>query len=87
MTAEITTSAVRALLRDPKLQPHVPAGLTDDTELTLDSLSLVWLLHLVEQRHGLITTPSEEALAACTSVRGIAEWLRRVPAGAGSDEP
>ncbi|GAA3525881.1 hypothetical protein GCM10022222_06020 [Amycolatopsis ultiminotia] len=87
MRPEVTTGAVRALLQDAKLQPHVPAELTDDTELTLDSLSLVWLLHLVEQHHGLIVTPSDEVLGECTSVRSITEWLRGVQADAGSNEP
>ncbi|WP_033289774.1 acyl carrier protein [Amycolatopsis jejuensis] len=85
MTAELTTSAVRDLLQDEKLVAHLPAELTDDTELTFDSLSLVWLLHLVEQRHGLVVPPSDEAFAECTSVRGITEWLQGVQAG--RDEP
>ena len=87
MTAEVTTSTVRELLHDPKLLPALPAELTDDAELGLDSLGFVWLLHLIEQRHGLVITPTDEALAECTSVRGITEWLRRLPTGTGSDEP
>jgi acyl carrier protein len=78
--AEIGAEDVRTLLA------QLPADFDDDTQLALDSLGLVWLLHLVESRHGLVITPSEELLAGFNTVRGITEHLRRVAReGAGDD--
>ena len=54
----ITTDTVRELLADRKIFPGVPADLGEDTELVLDSLGLVWLLHVVEERFGLVVEPT-----------------------------
>ncbi|HEV2634448.1 MAG TPA: hypothetical protein VGX23_04835 [Actinocrinis sp.] len=75
--ANAGTEDVRALLADPKLLAHLPGDFGDDTQLALDSLGLVWLLHLIENRYGLVLTASEELLTEFDSVRGITEGLRR----------
>ncbi|MGW4733073.1 hypothetical protein ACWEQC_28510 [Streptomyces shenzhenensis] len=49
----------------------------DDTTFVLDSLTLVWLVHLLEEQHG-ITVPVEEegnTLGSCTSVRDLRRFL------------
>jgi acyl carrier protein len=79
MTA-IAAAEVRALLADRKLFPDLPAGLGDDTELVLDSLSLVWLLHQAEARYGVIAEPSDADAAALTSVGAITAYLNRAAA-------
>jgi acyl carrier protein len=79
--SRIGTDAVRGLLLgDPRLFPGLPADLTDDTELVLDSLGLVWLLHQVEERHGLVVDPSGADAAELTSVGAITAYLNRAAA-------
>lgn len=78
----VTAGQVREMLADPKLFPNLPADFSDEAELTLDSLSLVWLLNEVEQRHGLIVELSDEVVDGFTSVRGIVDGLNQAaPAG------
>ncbi|WP_238431295.1 hypothetical protein [Streptomyces cavernae] len=73
--AFITTDTVRELLSDRKIFPGVPADLGEDTELVLDSLGLVWLLHVVEERYGLVVEPGDEDIAQLTSLRRLTESL------------
>ncbi|MEE1834442.1 hypothetical protein [Streptomyces sp. SP17KL33] len=81
MTAEtsppavLTTGLVRELLSDRKIFPGVPDDLDEDAELVLDSLGLVWLLHVVEERYGLIVEPRDEDIAGLTSLRRLTEFL------------
>ncbi|WP_370950039.1 hypothetical protein AB5J62_21220 [Amycolatopsis sp. cg5] len=68
----ITAEQVRLLLSDPKIFPDLDA---DDTELVLDSLGLVWFLHLLELRHGIALDPDDEHVTGVTSVLRITEGL------------
>ncbi|UUU34734.1 acyl carrier protein [Streptomyces sp. CA-210063] len=77
----ITVDTVRELLSDRKIFPGVPDDLGDDAELVLDSLGLVWLLHVVEERYGLVVEPGDEDIAGLTSLRRLTEFL----SGAGAD--
>jgi acyl carrier protein len=72
----ITTDTVRELLSDRKIFPGLPDDLGEDAELVLDSLGLVWLLHVVEERYGLVVEPSDEDIAGLTSLRRLTELLR-----------
>jgi acyl carrier protein len=74
----ITAREVRELLSDPKIFSGLPPELDDDAEIALDSLGLVWFLHQVELRYGLVVEPDEEHLAGFTSVRRITEYLAAV---------
>ncbi|MFF9039276.1 acyl carrier protein [Streptomyces sp. NPDC014892] len=71
----LTTGLVRELLSDRKIFPGVPDNLDEDAELVLDSLGLVWLLHVVEERYGLIVEPRDEDIANLTSLRRLTEFL------------
>ncbi|MDX2698136.1 acyl carrier protein [Streptomyces ipomoeae] len=71
----ITTDTVRELLSDRKIFPGVPDDLTEDDELILDSLGLVWLLHVVEERYGLVVEPGDEDIDRLTSLRRLTEFL------------
>ncbi|WP_149822814.1 acyl carrier protein [Streptomyces tailanensis] len=73
--AVITTDTVRELLSDRKIFPGVPDDLGEDAELVLDSLGLVWLLHVVEERYGLVVEPSDDDIAQLTSLRRLTEFL------------
>ncbi|MDW6065768.1 acyl carrier protein [Streptomyces sp. FXJ1.4098] len=72
----ITTDTVRELLSDRRVFPAVPAELDEDAELVLDSLGLVWLLHVVEERYGLVVEPSDEDVVGLTSLRRLTAYLR-----------
>jgi acyl carrier protein len=78
----MTPDTVRELLAESRIFPGLPADLADDAELLLDSLGLVWLLHEVEQRYGLVVEPTDEEVAGFTSVRRIADYLSTARAGA-----
>ncbi|UUU21172.1 acyl carrier protein [Streptomyces sp. DSM 40750] len=80
----ITVDTVRELLSDRKIFPGVPDDLGDDAELVLDSLGLVWLLHVVEERYGLVVEPGDEDIAGLTSLRRLTEFLSAAGA-AGAD--
>ncbi|MDX3510216.1 acyl carrier protein [Streptomyces caniscabiei] len=71
----LTTGLVRELLSDRKIFPGVPDDLDEDAELVLDSLGLVWLLHVVEERYGLVVEPDDEDIAGLTSLRRLTEFL------------
>ncbi|WNV88094.1 hypothetical protein [Umezawaea sp. Da 62-37] len=74
---EITTAAVRKLLSDPKIFPELPAELDEDTELALDSLGLVWFLHLLGTEHDLVIEPEDELITAFRSIRGITDYVNQ----------
>ncbi|MER6159904.1 acyl carrier protein [Streptomyces sp. NPDC001868] len=78
----ITVDTVRELLSDRKIFPGVPEDLGDDAELVLDSLGLVWLLHVVEERYGLVVEPGDEDIAGLTSLRRLTEFLGAAGTGA-----
>lgn len=84
-TATFTTDSVRDLLSDRNIFPGLPDDLGEDAELVLDSLGLVWLLHVIEERHGLVVEPSDEEISGLTSLRRLTEYLRAVEEG-GRDE-
>ncbi|MDT0569274.1 acyl carrier protein [Streptomyces sp. DSM 3412] len=71
----LTTGLVRELLSDRKIFPGVPDDLDEDAELVLDSLGLVWLLHVVEERYGVVVEPGDEDIAGLTSLRRLTEFL------------
>jgi acyl carrier protein len=81
--SSISPDIVRELLAEPRIFPGLPADLADDAELVLDSLGLVWLLHAVEQRYGLVVEPTNEEAEGLTSVRRIADYLRAAGGGDG----
>jgi len=81
--SSISPDIVRELLAEPRIFPGLPADLSDDAELVLDSLGLVWLLHAVEQRYGLVVEPTNEEAEGLTSVRRIADYLRAAGGGDG----
>jgi len=71
----VTADAVRELLADDKIFPDLPPDLDEDAELALDSLGLVWFLHQLDLRFGLMVEPEEAFLASFTSIRRITEHL------------
>ncbi|MDN3259833.1 hypothetical protein QWJ26_08405 [Streptomyces sp. CSDS2] len=66
------------LLIDSGITPEPGPEGTD--EFVVDSLTLVWMLHLLEERHGIGWEPEEEELVEFTSVsRAQAVLARRFP--------
>jgi len=52
-----------------------------DEEFVLDSMTLVWLVHLLQEEHGITVGPDdEEDLASCTSAAELHRLLTRTTA-------
>ncbi|MFE0173437.1 acyl carrier protein [Streptomyces sp. NPDC059002] len=71
----ITTYEIRRLLTHYPIVPLSLEELGEDTPLTLDSLALVWLQHVLDEEHGISIDPYGEDLDYFTSVRGIHTFL------------
>jgi acyl carrier protein len=78
----ITDTDVAQLLRD---SGQLLEDWDAETELALDSLTFVWLVHLLEERHGIVVGPEDEdELAASDSIGSLHRNLvRLLPDGAG----
>ncbi|GHE68355.1 MULTISPECIES: hypothetical protein [Streptomyces] len=73
-------TALGALLRDCGLL--TTDSFDDDTELVLDSLTLVWLAHLLDEQHGItVSVEDENGLASCASVRDLRRFLAEAAEG------
>ncbi|WP_344865623.1 hypothetical protein [Amycolatopsis ultiminotia] len=76
----MTKEDIRVLLRE-SLHREPDDELRDDARLALDSLTLVWIVHLLDERHGLAVDLDEEDQGDFDSVDGIHGYLRqRFPA-------
>jgi acyl carrier protein len=67
----VTRAEIRRILTEVRGAAASPDDIDDDEELVLDSLTLSWLLHVLEERHGVRFDPSEAEVAELTSVRRI----------------
>lgn len=72
----ITDDEVAGLLRE---SGQLLEEWDSDTELSLDSLTFVWLVHLLEERHGIVVGPDdEEELAASDTIGALRGNLDRL---------
>ncbi|MGJ5754497.1 hypothetical protein FB563_2670 [Streptomyces puniciscabiei] len=71
----ITRGDIERLLVDSGITPE--PGPDGPDEFVLDSLTLVWMLHLLDERHGIRWEPAEEDLVDFTSVSGAQAVLAR----------
>jgi hypothetical protein len=71
----ITTVDLRRIITNHQIVPVAFDELGEDTPITLDSLNLVWLLHVLEEELGIIADPYDDDLKHFTSVRGILRYL------------
>ncbi len=52
-----------------------PSEITYETELAIDSFTLVWLQHDLKEQHGVVIDPQFEDMHFFTSINGIHEYL------------
>ncbi|WP_019871719.1 acyl carrier protein [Salinispora oceanensis] len=52
-----------------------PQGLDVDAPIVVDSLAMVWIQHLLEERYGLKVDPERSDLRKLASVRAVHEYL------------
>ncbi|MBO7936058.1 hypothetical protein [Streptomyces antibioticus] len=72
----ISKDDIRAILTDSAgLGP--PEELSDDSELVIDSFTLIVLQHGLEERHGVVIDPQFEDMGLFTSVDGIHTYVTR----------
>lgn len=77
----IDSAEIRRLLTHHKIVPENFEELGEDTPLTLDSLALVWLQHVLDEEHGISIDPYGPDLEFFTSVRGIHTYLSSLTEG------
>ena len=75
--ADITKQEIRELLLERNLFSAVSGDLTDDTELRMDSLSLVWFVNGLEQRCGVALRFDDGEWEQFGSVNAIHQLLLR----------
>jgi hypothetical protein len=73
----ITRDDVRSILVSNAAM-GLPAEITYETELAIDSFTLVWLQHTLEEQHGLVINPQFEDMNFFTSVNGIHAYLLKL---------
>jgi hypothetical protein len=73
----ISRDSIREILVD-SASSGVSADIDYGSELVIDSFTLVWLKHELEERHGVVIDPQYEDLAKFTSIDGIHEYLATV---------
>ncbi|MFC5718947.1 acyl carrier protein [Streptomyces gamaensis] len=78
MTA-VTKEDIRLILSDSRIFSTSIEEFGNDAELGLDSLSLVWLVHRLEEEHGVSLDPDALFAAGVTSVDSIHTLLTGAP--------
>jgi hypothetical protein len=84
----ITRDDVRLLLLERRLFAAVSEDLDDDSPVMLDSMSLMWLLHGLNERYHVELSLEECDVTQLTSVGRIHEWVATQlerPADEGAD--
>jgi acyl carrier protein len=71
----ICKADIRKILADPNILAGAIDELDDGAELNLDSLAVVWLVHRLEEDHGVQLDPAE--LGAGPSIDRIHELVGR----------
>ncbi|MCZ4101822.1 hypothetical protein G3I60_03135 [Streptomyces sp. SID13666] len=73
----ISKSDIRVILSENAgLGP--PDEFPDDAELVIDSLTLLVLQHVLEEKHGVVIDPQFEDMELFTSINGIHKYVMRV---------
>lgn len=67
----ISRDELRALLVECQIVPFSADELGDDTPIVIDSFALVWLIQMLQERHGIVLDPTDEEVAAFDSVRAV----------------
>jgi acyl carrier protein len=74
----ITREDIRRLLQEKRLfASAAEEELGVDTELVWDSMSLIWLLHGLEQEYGIQLSPEDGELGEFSSVRKIHRYIEQ----------
>lgn len=71
----ITREDIKRLLVKQKLYAAASGELDFDTEIALDSLSLTWFLHGLEQEYGIQLEPENTDFNAFTSINSIHRYI------------
>jgi hypothetical protein len=71
----ITRDDVRSLLQERRLFAAVSDDLGDDSPVVFDSMSLIWFLHGLNERHGVELSLEDCDPGQLTSIRRIHDWL------------
>ncbi|MCM2423933.1 hypothetical protein [Streptomyces sp. RKAG293] len=73
----ISKSDIRVILSENAgLGP--PEEFPDDAELVIDSLTLLVLQHVLEEKHGVVMDPQFEDMELFTSINGIHKYVMKV---------
>ncbi|MFL5345025.1 MAG: acyl carrier protein [Hyalangium sp.] len=71
----ITREDIKRLLLERKLYATVSGDLDFDAEIALDSMSLIWFLHGLEQEYGIQLAPEDSDISQFTSINSIHRYI------------
>jgi acyl carrier protein len=72
----ITREDIKRLLLERKLYTLVSGDLDFDAEIALDSLSLIWFLHGLEQEYGIQLSPEDSDFNEFGSINCIHRYIQ-----------
>jgi acyl carrier protein len=84
---EISKEQIRALLMERRLFASDAEIVSDDYEMMLDSLSLVWFLDGLQEKYGICLLLADDEWNEFRSVNGIHQLLGRKGAARKGVEP
>lgn len=71
----VTGDDIRQILSERRVFMSIPADLTDDQELTLDSMGVIWIVHVLEETFGIVIEPDDADLEQFTSINRIRAYV------------
>lgn len=73
----ITLEDVRGIVTQTLSMSDRPMAIDLDSPVVIDSFTLVWILHLLEERHGIQIAPEDEEFPSSMSVRELHGYLAK----------
>jgi acyl carrier protein len=73
----ITRENVREIVAECLSMGGEPVEVDLDSDIMIDSFSLVWIQHVLEERYDLVIVPDRSDIESFTSVRALHEYLAK----------
>jgi acyl carrier protein len=73
----ITLENIKGIMAECLSMSDGPVAIDLDSPIVIDSFTLVWILHLLEERHNLEIAPEDADLPSSMSARDFHEYLAK----------